>query len=350
MHEHVEIAGRPVGSEGSTYVIAEMSGNHLQNLDRALALVDAAADAGADAIKTQTYTAATMTVDSSEPPFRIRGGTIWDGQTLFDVYSTATTPWEWHGPIADRARSRGIAFFSSVFDATSIEFLETLDVPAYKIASAEIVDLPLIERAAATGKPLIMSTGMATISEIDDAVRTAAEAGSAGIVLLKCNSAYPARHEELNLRTIPAMVQTWSCPVGLSDHTVDATSAIAAVALGACVVEKHLTIRRSDGGPDSEFSLEPDEFAQLVDQIRVAERTLGGVAFGPTETERASLLFRRSLFVVEDVEEGAMFTETNVRAIRPADGLAPRHLREVLGRRSTRAVRKGTPMSWELLG
>lgn len=349
MDDFVEIAGRRIAPGEPAYVIAEMSANHLQDLDRALALVDAAADAGADAVKTQTYTPDTMTLQSSEPPFQIRGGTLWDGQTLYDVYSGATTPWEWHADIAQRARQRGIAFFSSVFDQTSITFLETLGVPAYKIASAEIVDLPLIGAAAATGKPLIMSTGMATISEIDDAVRTALAAGSAGIVLLKCNSAYPARHEELNLRTIPAMATTWGCPVGLSDHTTDATSAIAAVALGACVVEKHLTQRRSDGGPDSEFSLEPMEFRRLVDEIRVAERTLGGVAFGPTTTESASLLFRRSLFVVEDVEEGAVFDESNVRAIRPADGLPPKHLAEVIGRRAARAVRRGTPMAWELL-
>lgn len=350
MDEFVEIAGRRIGSGEPAYVIAEMSANHLQDLDRALALVDAAADAGADAVKTQTYTADTMTLDSSEPPFRIRGGTLWDGQTLHDVYSGATTPWEWHVDIAARARQRGIAFFSSAFDRTSIEFLESIDVPAYKIASAEIVDLPLVEAAAATGKPLIISTGMATISEIDDAVRTAETAGAAGVVLLKCNSAYPARHDELNLRTIPAMAATWGCPVGLSDHTTDATSAIAAVAIGACVVEKHLTQRRSDGGPDAAFSLEPAEFRRLVDDIRVAERTLGTVAFGPTATEAASLLFRRSLFVVADVEAGAVFDETNVRAIRPADGLAPKHLSEVLGRKAARAVVRGTPMSWELLG
>lgn len=347
--EFVDIAGRRIGAGQPTYVIAEISANHLQDLDRAVALVDAAADAGADAVKTQTYTAATMTLDSSEPEFRIGGGTLWDGRTLHDVYSEGSMPWEWHVDIASRACQRGVAFFSSAFDRTSIDFLESIDVSAYKIASAEIVDLPLISSAAATGKPLIISTGMASISEIDEAMRTAQNAGAGGVVLLKCNSAYPARHDELNLRTITAMAAAWGCPVGLSDHTTDSTSAVTAVALGACVVEKHLTMHRSDGGPDAGFSLEPSDFSSLVHDIRVAERSLGTAAFGPTKTETATLPFRRSLFVVADVEAGDVFDETNVRAIRPANGLPPKHLAEVLGRRAARAVRRGTPMAWELL-
>lgn len=344
----MHIADRPVGPGQRVYVVAELSANHNQELERALALVDAAADAGADAVKLQTYTAETLTLDSDKEPFRI-SGTLWDGRTLHDLYKEAYTPWEWHPRLKAGAERRGLQLFSAPFDETAVDFLEGLDVPAYKIASFEIVDIPLIERAAATGKPLIVSTGMATLEEIEDAVAAARGAGAAGIALLKCTSAYPAPVEDMNLSTIPDLEQRFGVPVGLSDHTLGIAAAVTAVALGCCIVEKHLTLSRHDAGPDSAFSLEPDEFRELVGAIRTAERALGAPQYGPSEAETAMRGFRPSLFVVADVVAGEEFTDRNVRSIRPAAGLQPKELREVLGRRAAVDVERGTPLSWELI-
>jgi pseudaminic acid synthase len=346
----VKIDGRPIGGAPvHTFVIAELSANHGGSLDTALDIVRAAAEAGADAVKLQTYRPDTITLDSDTEPFRISSGTIWDGRTLFALYGEAYTPWEWHAVIRDEAVKLGMTWFSSPFDATAIDLLESLDAPAYKIASFEIVDVGLIRRVAATGKPMIISTGMATLAEIEEAVTVARDAGATQIALLKCTSAYPAPPEEVDLRTIPHMADAFGTPVGLSDHTTGIAVPVAAVALGAVIVEKHLTLRRADGGPDSGFSLEPPEFAEMVAQIRIAERALGGVSYVPTPREAGSRSLRRSLFVVEDVAAGASFTEANVRSIRPGHGLHTRHLPDVLGRLAIRDVKRGTPLSWDLI-
>ncbi len=344
------IAGRRIGPGEPVYVIAELSANHGQQLDRARELVRMAADAGADAIKLQTYTPDTITLDSDKPWFRIQSGSLWDGRTLYDLYGEAFTPWEWHAELKALAESLGMALFTSPFDFTAVDFLESIHVPAYKIASFELVDLPLIRRVAATGKPMILSTGMATRDEIEEAVQTAREAGATQLALLKCTSAYPAPPEEANLRTIPELAEAFGCVAGLSDHTLGTGVPIAAVALGASIVEKHVTMRREDGGPDGAFSLEPAELREMIAAIRFTEAALGGVAFGPTSREAGSRQFRRSLFVVEDVAEGEIFTEANVRSIRPSNGLHTRHLDEVLGRRATRAIERGTPLDWDLVG
>ena len=344
------IAGRRIGPGEPVYVIAELSANHGQQLDRARELVRMAADAGADAIKLQTYTPDTITLDSDKPWFRIQSGSLWDGRTLYDLYGEAFTPWEWHTELKALAESLGMALFTSPFDFTAVDFLESIHVPAYKIASFELVDLPLIRRVAATGKPMILSTGMATRDEIEEAVQTAREAGATQLALLKCTSAYPAPPEEANLRTIPELAEAFGCVAGLSDHTLGTGVPIAAVALGASIVEKHVTMRREDGGPDGAFSLEPAELREMIAAIRFTEAALGGVAFGPTSREAGSRQFRRSLFVVEDVAEGEIFTEANVRSIRPSNGLHTRHLDEVLGRRATRAIERGTPLDWDLVG
>lgn len=345
----VAIGDREIGPGRPVYVIAELSANHGHDLATARAIVDAAAAAGADAVKLQTYTADTMTIDSDAPPFRIGEGTLWAGRNLYELYEEATTPWAWHAELQAQAAELGLDLFSTPFDATAVDFLADLGTPAMKIASFELVDLELIRAAAATGQPLIISTGMATEAEIDEAVTTAVGAGAAGIVLLRCNSSYPAPVAEMDLRTIPAMAERWGVPVGFSDHTLGTTAATVAVSLGACVIEKHLTLRRADGGPDAAFSLEPEEFASMVAAVREAEASLGGVRFGPSEHERHSLAFRRSLFVVADVAAGERLTRENVRAIRPGDGLAPRHLDEVLGRAAGRAIERGTPLVWDLL-
>ena len=346
----VEIAGREIGPGQPMWVIAEISANHNGSLDRARALIRAAAAAGSDAVKFQTYTADSMTLDLDSGPFRIGSGTIWEGRRLHELYQEAATPYEWHEALFAEAEACGLVPFSTPFDVGAVELLETFDPPVHKVASFELVDLALIRQVAATGRVVIMSTGMASASEIDEAVTTAQTAGAGGVVLLRCNSGYPAPSSEMDLRTIPDMAERWSVPVGLSDHTLGTTAAIAAVALGACVLEKHLTLARSDGGPDAEFSLEPHELAELVRSVREAESALGAVRYGPAEREAASLAFRRSLFVVADVAEGEELTADNVRAIRPGDGLAPRHLDEVLGRRATRALSRGTPLVWELVG
>jgi N-acetylneuraminate synthase len=344
------INGRPIGPGHPTYVIAEISANHGGRLERAEELVRAAARAGADAVKLQTYTADSMTLDSDRPPFRVGDDMLWAGRTLYELYDEAHTPWEWHGPLRDIAAEAGIDLFSSPFDRAAVDFLVKLDVPAFKIASFELVDLDLIRAAAETGRPLIMSTGMGKAEEIDDAVATARGAGASGIVLLRCNSAYPAPAAEMDLRTIPDMIARWEVPVGLSDHTLGTTAAVTAVALGATVLEKHLTWSRAEETADAAFSIEPAEFADLVRRVREAEASLGTVRYGPSERERASLAYRRSLFVVRDVRAGERFSEENVRAIRPGHGLPPKELGNVLGRPATKDVERGTPLNWELVG
>jgi pseudaminic acid synthase len=346
----MKIGHRGIGREHRPYVIAEMSGNHNHSLDRALAIVDAAADAGADAIKLQTYTAETMTLDSTAPGFVIDDPkSLWAGRQLYQLYEEAHTPWDWHEAIFERATARGLHAFSTPFDETAVDFLETLDVPAYKIASFECTDLPLIRKVAATGKPMIISTGMATLAEIDETVRTARAAGAKHIVLLKCTSTYPATPENTNLATIPVLRQAFGCEVGLSDHTMGCGAAIAAVALGAVVVEKHFTLARADGGVDSTFSLEPAELALLRTETERAWQAMGGVVFGGTVAEKKSLAFRRSLYVVQDMQPGEAFTPDNVRAIRPGMGMAPKYMETVLGMRAVKSIARGTPLDWALL-
>jgi N-acetylneuraminate synthase len=345
----IHIEGRRIGPGHPVYVIAELSANHGQELEQALELVDAAAAAGADAVKLQTYTPETMTLDLAEPMFRIGKGTQWAGRNLFDLYREAYTPWEWYPEIARVCQSAGLALFSTPFDASAVDFLEQQRTPAYKIASFELVDLPLLERVAATGKPVILSTGMATLAEVEEAVETLRHAGASQIALLKCTSAYPAEPGEMNLRSIPDLSERFDVPVGLSDHSIGPVAPVTAVSLGASLIEKHLTLSRAAPGPDSSFSLEPDEFRAMVDAVRTTQAALGQVSYGPTERERPSLAFRRSLFVVAPVRAGERFTEHNVRSIRPGYGLHPRHLAEVLGRVAARDVAVGTPMAWELV-
>ncbi|HLX85536.1 MAG TPA: pseudaminic acid synthase [Terriglobales bacterium] len=349
MSSYIEIGNRRIGQGSPTYCIAEMSANHNQDFNHAVRIIEAAKDAGADAVKVQTYTADTMTLKSDKEYFRIAGGTLWDGQSFHDLYLQAFTPWEWQPELKKIANRLGMDFFSSAFDDSAVEFLEKMDVPAHKVASFELVDVGLIRTMARTGKPLIMSTGMATEAEITEAVEAARGAGASQLVLLKCTSAYPAPAEEANLLTIPALASRFDCPVGLSDHTMGIAVPVAAVAVGACIIEKHLCLRRSDGGPDGAFSLEPAEFKAMVDSVRIAEKALGSVQFATGAREDSSRKFRRSLFVVEDVKEGELFTRKNVRSIRPADGLHPRHLDQVLGKPAACDVERGTPLSWPLV-
>ena len=345
----IHIGERSIGAGNATYVIAEVSANHHQSFDRAADLVRIAAEVGADAVKLQTYTADTMTIDSDREVFRVSEGTLWAGRTLHELYAEAYTPWEWFPKLRAIAKEFGLELFSSPFDATAVDFLVEHDTPAFKIASFELVDLELIAYAASKGRPLIISTGMATAEEIDSALGVASRSGASGIALLRCNSGYPAQPAEMDLRTIPDMLQRWGVPVGLSDHTLGIAAASAAVALGATLIEKHLTISRQEPGPDAGFSLEPAEFRALVDAVRETESSLGDVRYGPSAHERPSLAFRRSLFVVRDVEAGEIFTRENVRAIRPSHGLPPQNLTAVLGRRATRHVERGTPLSWDLV-
>lgn len=341
----------PVGRGHRPFIIAEMSGNHNQSLDRALAIVEAAAAAGAHAIKLQTYTADTITLDVRGGAFDITGeGNLWKGRNLHDLYTEAATPWAWHAPIMGRAQELGLCCFSSPFDESAVDFLETLGVPAYKIASFENIHLPLIRKVARTGKPVIMSTGMATLSEIDEAVRAARDAGCRDLILLKCTSTYPAAADNTHLATIPHMATAFDCQVGLSDHTMGVGAAVAAVALGATVVEKHFTIARADGGVDSAFSLEPQELAALVTEAERAWVAIGQVRYGPTEAELKSLQFRRSIYVAEDMEPGQVFDTRNLRIVRPGMGLHPRFYDQVLGRTIKRASPKGTPLNWDLIG
>lgn len=346
-----DISGRKIGPEQQPFVIAEMSGNHNQSLERALAIVDAAARAGAHALKIQTYTADTMTLDLSEGEFFIGdSGSLWQGKSLYKLYQEAYTPWEWHQPIFDRCREHGMIGFSTPFDETAVDFLESLDVPCYKIASFENTDLPLIRRVAQTGKPMIVSTGMATVAELDETVRTIRAAGCEHFVLLKCTSTYPSTPENTNLRTIPHMRELFGCQTGLSDHTMGVGAAVASVVLGATVIEKHFTLRRADGGVDSSFSLEPEEMLSLVAETERAWQSLGAVSYGPSAAENPSLQYRRSLYVTQDIKSGETFTRDNVRAIRPGLGLPTKHLETFLGRTASRDIRRGTPLKWDLLG
>lgn len=348
--QSIKIEQITVGKEHRPFIIAEMSGNHNHSLERALAIIDAAADAGVQALKLQTYTAETMTIDIEDGEFFIDDpNNLWKGNSLYKLYQQAYTPWEWHKPIFDRCRERGILGFSTPFDASAVDFLESLDVPCYKIASFEMTDLPLIRKVAATGKPMIISTGMATLAEIDETVRAARQVGCQDIILLKCTSTYPATPKNTNLMTIPHMRELFACQVGLSDHTMGIGASVASIALGATVIEKHFTLSRADGGVDSAFSLEPAEMKALVIECRQAYEALGHVSYGPTQAEQASLRHRRSLYVVEDIRAGELFTESNVRAIRPGLGLPPKYLDVVIGRRAEMDVRRGTPISWEIL-
>ncbi|HEY1271922.1 MAG TPA: pseudaminic acid synthase [Terriglobales bacterium] len=349
MKSAFQINSRSIGPGHPVYIIAELSANHNQDFDQAVRIVRAAKDAGADAVKLQTYTPDTITIRSNHDAFRISGGTLWDGRSLYDLYAEAYTPWEWQPKLKAIADDLGLDCFSSAFDPSAVDFLEKMNVPVHKIASPELVDIPLIEKMARTGKPLIMSTGMATLDEINEAVQAARQAGATQLALLKCTSAYPAPPDEMNLRTIPALAAQFKVPVGLSDHTMDVEVPVAAVALGACIIEKHLTLSRSLKGPDSGFSLEPQEFKAMAQAVRTAERALGNVHFGVAPHEASTVTFRRSLFVVEDVKQGEKFTAGNVRSIRPACGLHPRHWPEIVGKGAARDIERGTPLSWELV-
>jgi pseudaminic acid synthase len=344
------IADRRIGRGFAPFVIAEMSGNHNHSLDRALQIVEAAAKAGVHGLKLQTYTPETMTLDIEEREFFIKEpSNLWKGNSLYKLYGEAMTPWEWHEPIFKRCRELGLIGFSTPFDASSVDFLERLDVPCYKISSFENIDLPLIRRVAATSKPLLISTGMASAAELDEMVRAARTAGCQHIVLLKCTSTYPAQPINTNLRTIPHMRELFGCEVGLSDHTMGIGVSVASVTLGATVIEKHFTLARADGGVDSAFSMEPAEMAQLVVETDRAWKALGAISYGPTAAEEKSLQFRRSLYIVEDLQAGAVLTRDNVRAIRPGLGLSPKYLEIVLGMRVTRDVRRGTGIDWDMV-
>lgn len=346
----IMIADRHIGLLYPPFIIAEMSGNHNQSLDRAFEIVDAAAASGAHALKLQTYTADTMTLDIKEREFLIQDpNSLWRGRSLYDLYQEAHTPWEWHKPIFGRCREKGIICFSTPFDDTAVDFLEELDAPCYKIASFENADIPLIRKVAATGKPIIMSTGMASIAELDESVRAAREAGCKDLILLKCTSTYPAPPENTNIRTIPHLKELFDCEVGLSDHTMGVGVSVAAVALGATVIEKHFTLCRADGGVDSSFSLEPNELGSLIVETERAWQALGKVSYGPTEKEKKSLQFRRSLYVTKDMKVGDVFTSQNLKSVRPGFGLPPKYFELLLGKKVNRNVSKGTPLEWEFV-
>jgi N-acetylneuraminate synthase len=346
----IQIGNIQVSFNQKPFIIAEMSGNHNQSLDRALEIVEAASTAGAHALKLQTYTADTITLDVKEGDFFInKDNSLWKGSSLHDLYKIAYTPWEWHEPIMQRAKELGIICFSSPFDETAVDYLEDLNVPAYKIASFEIIHLPLIKKVASTGKPMIISTGLASIAEIDETIQTIREAGCDQIVLLKCTSNYPATPEDSNVLTIPHMRELFSCEVGLSDHTMGVGAAVAAVAHGASVIEKHFTLRRSDGGVDSAFSLEPEEMNQLVVETERAWQSLGKITYGVSEAERSSLAFRRSLYIAENMKKGEVLNEKNLRIIRPGLGLKPKYYSILLGRKVNQDLKKGTAMNWEYI-
>ncbi len=346
----INIQGREISSSTAPFVIAEMSGNHNQSLERALEIVEAAAKTGVHGLKIQTYTADTMTLDISEGEFFIDDPqSLWKGNSLYSLYQQAYTPWEWHKPIFDRCKELGIIGFSTPFDATAVDFLESLDVPCYKIASFENTDLPLIRKVASTGKPMIISTGMATISELDETVRTARESGCKDIILLKCTSSYPASPKNTNILTIPHLRDLFDTQVGLSDHTMGIGVSVASVALGATVIEKHFTLSRADGGVDSAFSMEPAEMQQLVIETERAWTSLGKISYGTTEAEKKSLMFRRSLYISQDMKAGEVLTSENLKAIRPGSGLPPKYYDVLLGKTLKQDVKRGCPMSWEIL-
>ena len=343
------IGGRRISKLELPYVIAEISANHGGSLSAALDLVDTAWRAGASAVKLQHYRPETITTRSNLPEFKVGGGTLWDGRQLFDLYEEAMTPWEWTKEIFERASEKGLACFSSPFDTTAVDFLEEHNVIAYKVASFELVDIPLIEYIARTGKPMIMSTGMATVKEIDDAVNAARGSGNTQLSLLRCNSGYPANPQEMDLRVIPFMRDRWACEVGLSDHTLDSTASIAAIALGATIIEKHIIAHRSDGGPDAAFSCEPDELAKLIQQANDAWSAMGSVRFGPSERENASIAFRRSLRVSSALRTGDVISEANVRSMRPAGGLPPVHMKDLVGKRVSQDLEIGAGVTWDVI-
>ncbi|MCC5908760.1 MAG: pseudaminic acid synthase [Balneolaceae bacterium] len=346
----IRLEKRTIGSNERPFIIAEMSGNHNQSLDRALQIVEEAAKAGADAVKLQTYTPDTMTIDVDGGLFSIDDeDSLWYGKNLYELYGLAHTPWDWHKPIFEKARELGMMPFSTPFDDTSVDFLEELGVSAYKMASFENTDWPLLKKVAQTGKPVIMSTGAATLADIDESVQVLRENGCEDLVLLKCTSTYPATPENTNLVTIPSMREIFNCHIGLSDHTLGIGAAVASVALGARVIEKHFTLSRADGGTDAAFSIEPDELKSLVEETERAWQALGRVQYGIQKAEENSLRYKRSVYVVEDVQEGELFTKKNLRVIRPGDGLAPKYYEKVLGRRASRSIKRATPMSWDLL-
>ena len=346
----IRLEKRTIGSNERPFIIAEMSGNHNQSLDRALQIVEEAAKAGADAVKLQTYTPDTMTIDMDGGLFSIDDkDSLWYGKNLYELYGLAHTPWDWHKPIFEKARELGMMPFSTPFDDTSVDFLEELGVSAYKMASFENTDWPLLKKVAQTGKPVIMSTGAATLADIDQSVEVLRENGCEDLVLLKCTSTYPATPENTNLVTIPSMREIFNCHIGLSDHTLGIGAAVASVALGARVIEKHFTLSRADGGTDAAFSIEPDELRSLVEETERAWQALGRVQFGIQKAEENSLRYKRSVYVVEDLKEGELFTKENLRVIRPGDGLAPKYYEKILGRRASRSIKRATPMSWDLL-
>lgn len=347
---NVYIGGREIGNNSPPFIIAEMSGNHNQSLGRALQIVEAAAEAGAQGFKIQTYTPDTMTLNIENGDFLIQDtNSLWKGKSLYHLYKEAYTPWEWHKPIFNRCTELGMIPFSTPFDETAVDFLESLNVSCYKIASFENTDIPLIRKVAATGKPIIISTGMASVAELDETVRAAREEGCKELILLKCTSTYPASPKSTNIATIPHMKELFKCEIGLSDHTLGVGVSVASVALGATVIEKHLTLSRSDGGVDAEFSMEPAEFKLLVSETEKAWESLGNVYYGPTNLEKDSLKFRRSLYVVEDIKAGEVFTNENIKAIRPGNGLLPKHLSKILGKKASKDIKKGTPISWDLI-
>ena len=346
----IKIGDKVLGEGHSVFIVAEMSANHLQKFDLAVKIMKAAKEAGADAIKLQTYTADTLTIDSDKEYFKIKQGTLWDGKTFYKLYKEAYTPWEWQPKLKEVAEEEGLILFSTPFDKTAVDFLEQMNVPAYKVASFEITDIPLIEYIASKGKPVIISTGIATLSDIEEAVNACKRMGNKQIILLKCTSAYPAPIEEANLRTIPNLAETFGVLSGLSDHTLGISVPIAAAALGAVMIEKHFTFDRSLGGPDAAFSLEPDEFAQMVKSVREVEKALGKVTYELTEKQRKGRVFSRSLFVVKDIKKGEIFTEENIRSIRPGYGLPPKYLKDVLGRKASKDIEKGEPLKWEYVG
>lgn len=350
MNAYLQINNKKIGNGHSVFIIAELSANHNHNFDNAVKLIKEAKKAGADAVKLQTYTPDTITINCSNEYFQIKQGTIWDGKTLYDLYKEAYTPWEWQPKLKEIAENEGLIFFSTPFDKTAVDFLEDMDVPAYKVASFEITDIPLIEYIASKGKPIIISTGIATLSDIEEAINACRRMNNNQIALLKCTSAYPSPLEEVNLKTIPNMIETFKTIVGLSDHTLGISVPVAAVALGAKITEKHFTLSRSMGGPDAAFSLEPEEFKQMVRSVREVEKALGDVSYELSEKTKKSREFSRSLFVVKDIKSGDVFTEENVRSIRPGFGLHPKYYKDVLGKKATKDIKKGTPLNWNLIG
>ena len=349
MDREIRIGSKIISQDSPTFIVAEMSGNHNMDFDRAVEILKAAREAGADAVKIQTYTADTITLDCDDPCVQITQGTLWDGITLHKLYQTAYTPWEWQPRLKKMAEEMGLLLFSSPFDFSSVDFLEEMDVPAYKIASFEITDIPLIRKVARLGKPVILATGIARLADIELAVQTCREEGNEQVILLKCCSAYPTPYEDVNLRTIPNLAETFQCLAGLSDHTMGTAVAAGAVALGAKMVEKHMTLCRSDGGPDAAFSMEPQEFKEMVDNIRILEKALGKVTYDLSDKQAREREHSRSLFVAQDMKAGDVFTPENLRSVRPADGLHTKYYEQLLGRRITRDAKKGTPMAWSLV-